>query len=138
MATKFSGGKAGTKPCGKKPYTNAERKSRPWKAGDSGKKQNKLPFSKVGKGPQKRKRGEEGGEGERTFDRSQCSVDSLFPSKCCVTFLTSWCFHSLSLLVSLLLLDSQQAKCHTTKITIPTWLVSHSNDERSVTLKCQQ
>lgn len=91
MGTKF-GGKAGGKPGGKKPfkpYNSAERKSRPGKGGDSGKKQHKLAFSKAGKGPQKRKRGDEGGEGEKTFDRSQSSFaywDSFFTSKCCGTF----------------------------------------------------
>ncbi|XP_041666019.1 pumilio homolog 3 isoform X2 [Cheilinus undulatus] len=52
------GGKPGSKPGGKKPfkpYNNTERKNRPGKDGDGGKKQQKFAFSKGGKGPQKRK-----------------------------------------------------------------------------------
>ncbi|XP_078127699.1 pumilio homolog 3 [Sander vitreus] len=52
------GGKPGGKPGGKKPfksYNNAERKGRPEKGGDGGKRGQKFAFSKDGEGPQKRK-----------------------------------------------------------------------------------
>lgn len=129
MGTKL-GGKPGSKPGGKKPfkpYNNAERKSRPGKGGDGGKKQHKLAFSKDGKGPQKRKlppfkvkREEE--EGEKTF---------YFYFTLLLNFLSSYCFHSQLLLVCLFLLDSQLAlnKCHTKN---KTRLVSHSNDSNDI------
>uniref|UniRef100_UPI0037E711ED pumilio homolog 3 n=1 Tax=Semicossyphus pulcher TaxID=241346 RepID=UPI0037E711ED len=69
MGTKL-GGKPGGKPGGKKPfkpYNKTEKRGRPEKGGDGGKKQ--FAFSKDGKGPQKRKmppfkaRNEEEGEG---------------------------------------------------------------------------
>ncbi|XP_054467942.1 pumilio homolog 3 [Anoplopoma fimbria] len=71
MGTKL-GGKPGGKPGGKKPYkpfNNTERKGKPWKGGDGGKKEHKFPFSKDGMGPQKRKmpfkgKIKEEGEGE--------------------------------------------------------------------------
>nr|XP_046230507.1 pumilio homolog 3 [Scatophagus argus] len=52
------GGKPGNKPGGKKPfkpYNNTERKSKPGKGGDGGKKQQKFAFAKTSKGSQKRK-----------------------------------------------------------------------------------
>lgn len=69
------GTKLGGKPGGKKPFKpyNTERKSRPGKGGDGGKKQHTFAFSKAGNGPQKRKlpfkakREEDEGEGEKTF-----------------------------------------------------------------------
>ncbi|XP_040013159.1 pumilio homolog 3 [Xiphias gladius] len=64
------GGKPGGKPGGKKPfkpYNNTERKSRPGKGRDGGKKEHKFAFSKAGNGPNKRKlhpvRDEEDGGG---------------------------------------------------------------------------
>lgn len=65
-ATKF-GGKPGSKPGGKKPYqpfNNAEKKNKPWKAGDNFTKQKRFIASTADGGSQKRKkppkRGEEG------------------------------------------------------------------------------
>ncbi|KAA8584640.1 hypothetical protein FQN60_008425 [Etheostoma spectabile] len=52
------GGKPGGKPGGKKPfksYNNAERKGRPEKGGDGGKRGQKFAFSKDGDSPKKRK-----------------------------------------------------------------------------------
>lgn len=69
IGTKF-GGKPGNKPGGKKPfkpYNSTEKKSRPGKGGDAGKKQNKFVVSKAGNVQQKRKlpfKGKKGGEGE--------------------------------------------------------------------------
>uniref|UniRef100_A0A671VNL5 Pumilio homolog 3 n=1 Tax=Sparus aurata TaxID=8175 RepID=A0A671VNL5_SPAAU len=70
IGTKF-GGKPGHKPGGKKPfkpYNSTEKKNRPGKGGDAGKKQNKFVVSKAGNVQQKRKlpfKGKkEGGEGE--------------------------------------------------------------------------
>ncbi|XP_062290797.1 pumilio homolog 3 [Scomber scombrus] len=69
------GGKPGGKPGGKKPfkpYNNAERKGKPGKSGDGGKREFKSGFSKDGKGLKKRKlppgkgRDEEGGDGPQS------------------------------------------------------------------------
>ncbi|XP_018558050.1 pumilio homolog 3 [Lates calcarifer] len=68
IGTKF-GGKPGGKPGSKKPfkpYNNTEKKSRPGKGRDGGKKEQKFAFSKAGMGQKKRKLssandGEEGG-----------------------------------------------------------------------------
>ncbi len=76
MGTKL-GGKPGSKPGGKKPfkpYNKTERKSRPGKGDDGGKKRHKFAFSKSDKGPQKRKlppfkAKKEDGEGEKTSAR---------------------------------------------------------------------
>lgn len=81
IGTKF-GGKPGNKPGGKKPfkpYNNTEKKSRPGKGGDAGKKQNKFVVSKAGNVQQKRKlpfKGKKGGEGEgeKTSATLQCSL----------------------------------------------------------------
>lgn len=77
------GGKPGGKPGGKKPfkqYNNTERKSRPGKGRDGGKKEHKFAFSKAGNGPNKRKlhpvRDEEDGGGEKT-----AAFGSLFLQK---------------------------------------------------------
>lgn len=65
-AAKF-GGKPGSKPGGRKPYkpfNNAEKKNKPWKAGDHFNKQNRFTASTADAGSQKRKKppkkGEEG------------------------------------------------------------------------------
>lgn len=53
IGTKLGGKSGGKKPF--KPYNSAEKKSRPGKGGDGGKTKHKFAFSKVDKGPQKRK-----------------------------------------------------------------------------------
>lgn len=106
IGTKF-GGKPGHKPGGKKPfkpYNSTEKKNRPGKGGDAGKKQNKFVVSKAGNVQQKRKlpfkgkkEGGEGGEGEgeKTCARLQCSLSwfSLHVSSL-LNILASQCFHS--------------------------------------------
>nr|XP_020456725.1 pumilio homolog 3 isoform X2 [Monopterus albus] len=63
------GGKPGSKPARKKPFKpyNTDRKSRPGKSRDDGKKGHQFAFSKGGKGPKKRKappvKDDEDGEG---------------------------------------------------------------------------
>lgn len=82
IGTKF-GGKPGNKPGGKKPfkpYNSTEKKNRPGKGGDAGKKQNKFVVSKAGNVQQKRKLPFKGkkeggeGEGEKTCATLQCCL----------------------------------------------------------------
>lgn len=112
IGTKF-GGKPGHKPGGKKPfkpYNSTEKKNRPGKGGDAGKKQNKFVVSKAGNVQQKRKLPFKGkkeggeGEGEKTCATLQCSLSwfSLHVSSL-LNILASQCFHSRRLQ----LLDSQ-------------------------------
>lgn len=62
--TKFGGKPGGKKPF--KPYNNAERKSRPGKGRDGGKKETKFSFSKAGKRKLADVKSEDGeGEGEK-------------------------------------------------------------------------
>lgn len=83
IGTKF-GGKPGGKPGSKKPfkpYNNTEKKSRPGKGRDGGKKEQKFAFSKAGMGQKKRKLssandGEEGG-GEKTSACGSLSLQKL-------------------------------------------------------------
>ncbi|XP_029301201.1 pumilio homolog 3 [Cottoperca gobio] len=53
MGTKLGGKPGGKKPF--KPYNNTEKKGKPWKGGEGGKKEHKSAFSKAGTGQQKRK-----------------------------------------------------------------------------------
>ena len=103
------GTKLGGKPGGKKPFKpynkNTDKKSKPGKGGDGGKKQHKFGFSKAGKGPQKRKlppfkakKEEEEGEGEKTPARLECSLH--------ISLLTFFSLLLKFLLLSLSLLDS--------------------------------
>lgn len=66
IGTKLGGKPGGKKPF--KPYNSTEKKSRPGKGGDGGKTKHKFAFSKVDKGPQKRKQSfkakKDGEEGE--------------------------------------------------------------------------
>lgn len=76
------GGRPGSRPSGKKHFQpHTDKKKRPWKDGDGGKKQNKFSISKASKGSQKRKlpplkTTKEGEEGEKT---SESFALFLFP-----------------------------------------------------------
>uniref|UniRef100_A0A3P8TS50 Pumilio RNA-binding family member 3 n=1 Tax=Amphiprion percula TaxID=161767 RepID=A0A3P8TS50_AMPPE len=84
------GGKPGNKPGGKKPfkpYNNSEKKSRPGKGGNAGKREQKFGFSKGGKGALgKRKMStdkDEGEEGEKTSLSFSCVFSLRFCSILC-------------------------------------------------------